>query len=84
MSIEDGIRASPSVEASGSKTLHIVGKNNYNAWSDKTQSDLLSYELWDPVSGDRVILVIPTAIHNTVGTAAANQASIDTETTRLT
>ena len=34
MSIEDGIRAYPSVGASSSKTLHILGKNNYSAWSD--------------------------------------------------
>ena len=83
MSIEDGIRASPSAGASGSKTLHIVGKNNYSAWSDRTEADLLSYELWDRIIGDRAKLVILTAILDAAGTTVTNQARIDTETTEL-
>ena len=83
MSIEDGIRASPSAGASSGKTIHILGKTNYSAWSDRIQAYLLSYELWDLVTGDRTRPVIPTAIHNTAGRAASNQASIDTETKDL-
>ena len=83
MSIEDGIKASPSVGASSSKTLHILGKNNYSARSDRTLANLLSYELWDLVTGDRAKPVIPTAILDKASTTVTNQARIDTETTEL-
>lgn len=83
MSIEDGIRASPSVGASSSKTLHILGKNNYSAWSDRTQAYLLSYELWDLVTGDRAKPVIPTTILDAAGTTVTNQARIDHRNSQL-
>ena len=77
------VRASPSAGASTGKTIHTLGKTNYSAWSDRIQANILSYELWDLVTGDRTRPVIPTAIHNTAGTAAANQANIDIVTKYL-
>ena len=74
MSIEDGIRASTSAGASNGKTIHTLGKTNYIAWLDIIQVDLLTYELWDLVTGDRTRSVIQTTIHNTAGIAAPNQA----------
>lgn len=81
MSIQHGIRASPSEGASRSITL--LGKDNYASWSCKVKAALLVAKLWDPVSGTRVKPVIPAAIGNASSTAIVNQLSVDTATAAL-
>ena len=81
MSIQHGVTAFPSEGTSRSITL--LGKDNYAAWSCKVKSALLVAKLWDLVSRVRVKPIIPVAISNAENTAIANQASIDTTTASL-
>ena len=81
MSIQHGIRASPSKEAS--RSIALLGKDNYASWPCKVKAALLVAKLWDLVSGVRVTPIIPAVISNVANTAIANQASVDTATAAL-
>ena len=78
MSILHGIRASST--DGGNRSIALLGKDNYVAWSCRVEAALVVADLWDLVSGHRVQPVIPAEIRIADDTANANQASIDAAT----